>query len=239
MRKETLVPQAELETLAVSLTEVFIQRRDLYSRQLDDGRYLCIRKPLTNGHLLAHLKGDITLGTYVLDQESQARFIAFDADDDEQMEGLVSMSAGLATAGSAFLSREKPPWWSPVAVLLAGPPRPRCTADRTGADDVSRFDGRRAVSQTRPSEKRPWIADPPPVWRSPPHGTALRLHHAGRAADRSLHSRTDPHLVCATDGLRNRSGDVPNAGAASARNASTLRPMNLGQRRCRRGSRTA
>jgi hypothetical protein len=108
MRKETLVPQAELETLAVSLAEVFIQRRDLYSRQLDDGRYLCIRKPLTDGHLLAHLRGDITLGTYVLDRESQARFIAFDADDDGHMEGLVAMSAGLATqAVPSYLEKSR------------------------------------------------------------------------------------------------------------------------------------
>jgi hypothetical protein len=101
MNKETLVPQAELETLAASMTEVFVQRRDLYSRQLDDGRYLCIRKPLTDGHVLAHLRGDITLGTYVLDQESQARFIVYDADDDQQMTDLVRTNAELADQGIA------------------------------------------------------------------------------------------------------------------------------------------
>ena len=60
----------ETYALADSLGQTFIQRRDLYARQLDDGRYLCFRKPLTDNHLVAHLQGEITLGAYVLDQNS-------------------------------------------------------------------------------------------------------------------------------------------------------------------------
>ena len=43
-------------------------------RQLDNGRYVCVREPLTQAHLEAHLRGDITLGTYLLDAESKGRF---------------------------------------------------------------------------------------------------------------------------------------------------------------------
>ena len=104
MSKETLLPQNELEQLANGLGKTFIQRWDLYPRQMDDGSYVCIHKPLQARHLLAHLQGKITLGAYVLDQASQARSIVLDADTDEQMEGLIHMAAGLAEQGvSAYL----------------------------------------------------------------------------------------------------------------------------------------
>jgi hypothetical protein len=89
----------ELHTLAAMLAGRFVQRRDLYARQLDDGRYLCVRKPLTETHLIAHLKGSLTLGTYVLDANSQARFAVVDADDDLQLARLANMSMSLAKGG--------------------------------------------------------------------------------------------------------------------------------------------
>ena len=92
MHKEIHLPENELETLATGLANVFIQRRDLYPRQMDDGSYLCIRKPLKDWHITRHLSGEITLGTYVLDENSKARFVVFDADDEGEMDRLVSMA---------------------------------------------------------------------------------------------------------------------------------------------------
>lgn len=89
----------ELHVLAAMLAGTFVQRRDLYARQLDDGRYLCVRKPLTENHLVAHLKGTHTLGTYVLDQDSRARFAVIDADDDLQLARLADISMSLAKGG--------------------------------------------------------------------------------------------------------------------------------------------
>ena len=63
------------------LAQHFIGRWDLYAQQLDDGRYLCIHSPLNNEHLTNHLRGEITLGTYMLDSEDKARFVVLDADD--------------------------------------------------------------------------------------------------------------------------------------------------------------
>ena len=85
----------EIQTLAHMLSARFIQRRDLYARQLDDGRYICVRKPLEETQFIAHLKGKLTLGTYVLDQNSQARFAVIDADDDLQLARLANMSMSL------------------------------------------------------------------------------------------------------------------------------------------------
>jgi len=96
MTREFFVNNPDLEPLATSLASTFFQRRDMFAKQLEDGSYICIRKPLEISHLVAHLKGDITLGTYVLDSSSQARFIMFDADDESQFEQLVHLSTNLA-----------------------------------------------------------------------------------------------------------------------------------------------
>lgn len=42
---------------ALLLARRFITRWDLYARQLDDGRYVCLHEPLTPSHLFAHLRG--------------------------------------------------------------------------------------------------------------------------------------------------------------------------------------
>jgi hypothetical protein len=95
MHKEIRIPRTELEPLAENLASVFFQRRDIYARQLDDGRYISIKEPLESWHLTYHLQGNLTLGTYVLDAESQVRFIAFDADDNQQLVGLTFMAQRL------------------------------------------------------------------------------------------------------------------------------------------------
>ena len=81
------ISPTELEPLASGLAETFIQRWDLYPKQLEDGSYISVKKTLSENHILAHLRGDITLGLYLLDKESQARFIVIDADDEDQMDG--------------------------------------------------------------------------------------------------------------------------------------------------------
>jgi len=71
----------ELDHLAAILERQFIRRWDLFSKQQDDGRFLCIHERLQHDHLLEHLLGEITLGTYVLDENSLAHFLVFDADN--------------------------------------------------------------------------------------------------------------------------------------------------------------
>ena len=89
----------EIYTLAGMLSGTFIQRKDLYARQLEDGRYVSVRKPLVENHLVGHLNGQITLGAYVLDEESRARFAVIDADDDLQLARLANISMSLAQRG--------------------------------------------------------------------------------------------------------------------------------------------
>jgi hypothetical protein len=95
MQKENEITPAELESLAMGLEETFIQRRDLYAKQLENGSYICIKKTLMQKHILAHLRGEITLGTYLLNAHSQARFVVIDADDEEQYGDMVRMAKEL------------------------------------------------------------------------------------------------------------------------------------------------
>jgi hypothetical protein len=90
------VPDAELSRPALVLAQRFVQRWDLHAHQLDDGSYVCVHEPLNLGHLLDHLRGEITLGAYLLDQESRARFVVLDADDAQAWERLGHLARMLA-----------------------------------------------------------------------------------------------------------------------------------------------
>ena len=77
-------PDIELSRPALILAQHFVQRWDLHGRQLDNGSYICVHESLNVALLFRHLRGEVTLGTYLLDQEGRARFIVLDADDDRQ-----------------------------------------------------------------------------------------------------------------------------------------------------------
>ena len=60
-------------------------------------------------HLFDHLQGEITLGAYLLDQESRARFIVPDADDAQAWERLGHLARGLADEDVlAYLEKSRP-----------------------------------------------------------------------------------------------------------------------------------
>lgn len=87
----------ELSSLAVDLAQRFVQRWDIYARQLEDGRYICIHEPLQTSHLHDHLNEQITLGIYILDERSQARFLVYDADNNQRFSDLTWLSQKLAS----------------------------------------------------------------------------------------------------------------------------------------------
>lgn len=78
---EKLPTKDELQDLSQVLGESFIQRWDMYARQRDDGAYLTVHRRLQADHLIDHLRGDRTLGAYVLDEASQGRYLVLDADN--------------------------------------------------------------------------------------------------------------------------------------------------------------
>ncbi len=87
----------ELEPqVADAFPATFISRSDLYAIQRPDGRYACIREPLTRELVAAHLAGEITLGAYALDGERMACWLCLDADTADQWTGLWHLAHDLS-----------------------------------------------------------------------------------------------------------------------------------------------
>jgi len=122
-RERLLPPEAELSRPALVLAQRFVQRWDLHVRQLVDGSYVCVHEQLNVDHLFDHLRGEITLGTYLLNQESQARFVVLDADDARGWERLGHLASALAEEDvPAYLekSRRGGHLWLFLAQAVAG-----------------------------------------------------------------------------------------------------------------------
>jgi hypothetical protein len=96
-RRTEHLPGQELNPdLVKAYSITFIQRRDCYPKQIKNGAYICIKRPLNQNLLEAHIKGRTTLGAYALDTNSWARWLCFDADDDDQFSALKVLSSELA-----------------------------------------------------------------------------------------------------------------------------------------------
>ena len=93
-------PSYQLSSLADILAKQFVQRWDIYPKQLADGRWITVHKPLQFGLLTAHLKGTETLGTYLLDAKSQGHFMVLDADHENAWNWLVCIAKALYLAGT-------------------------------------------------------------------------------------------------------------------------------------------
>jgi hypothetical protein len=107
-RERFRLPDAELSRPALVLAQRFVQRWDLHARQLDDGSYVCVHEQLNVGLLFAHLRGEITLGAYLLDRRARP--------------GFSSWTRTMCRAGSAWaiwpecwLTRTFPPIWREAA----------------------------------------------------------------------------------------------------------------------------
>lgn len=88
--KEDVLKTAEL------LGRAFVQRNDIFASQLDDGRYVAIKQGLTEIHLVLHLEGQITLGTYMLTKDSRTRIMVLDADKEDGLKELSRLATVLS-----------------------------------------------------------------------------------------------------------------------------------------------
>ena len=82
----------ELSPSAEVLARRFIQRWDIHTVQSHSGSgYYTLYESLHVGHLFAHLRGEVTLGTYLLNAESNGRFLVLDADNSYQWDQLIHL----------------------------------------------------------------------------------------------------------------------------------------------------
>ena len=69
---------------------------------------MCVRKRLRHDHVLGHLCGEITLGTYLLDEESRGRYLVLDADTRPDWRRLQAVGRAVEELGAtAYLERSR------------------------------------------------------------------------------------------------------------------------------------
>ena len=80
----------------------------MYPQQLKDGRYRAVKQPLLPAHLDAHLRGEMTLGAYVLDEQSRSDFLVMDADGEPDWRRLQALALALREMRCAsYLERSR------------------------------------------------------------------------------------------------------------------------------------
>src|SRR5713226_10192193 len=85
--------------LVAAYASLFVHCWEQYAVQQRDGSYWRVVEPLSLPHLAAHLAGRWTLGTYLLDQQSQCAFAVFDADGSDGLAQLARLSGELRQQG--------------------------------------------------------------------------------------------------------------------------------------------
>ncbi|GAB5491987.1 MAG: hypothetical protein Phog2KO_22020 [Phototrophicaceae bacterium] len=96
--KELLI-NPDLGNQVKSFCNIFIHSKNCYPLQLPDGSYRTKYETLTTRLLIQHIEGKITLGTYALDEQSQARWLCLDADDSEEWIKLHNVAKRLEIEG--------------------------------------------------------------------------------------------------------------------------------------------
>ena len=84
--------------ILIAYAQTFIPCFDCYPRQNANGSYYAVHEPVTMDILKQHVYGQITLGAYALNKESQARWICLDTDEDEDWQGLLRLAHDLSDA---------------------------------------------------------------------------------------------------------------------------------------------
>jgi hypothetical protein len=74
-------------------------RQTDYALQQEDGRYLRQGMPLTTAVVMQHLRGELTIGTYVMDEYGSCRFAVFDSDTADGLLILATLQTSLVGLG--------------------------------------------------------------------------------------------------------------------------------------------
>src|SRR5215216_3997963 len=101
----------ELYRTAEGLITTFISRKDCFAIQADNGTYYSVKENLGLDQIIHHLRGEVTLGTYILGSDGSAKYAVIDADDDEGFERLVSVHDTLPVPSYLEASRRGAHLW--------------------------------------------------------------------------------------------------------------------------------
>src|SRR5437763_10614287 len=85
--------------LVAAYASLFVHCWSQYAVQQRNGSYWRVREPLTLAHVAAHLQGQWTLGTYLLDENAQCAFAVLDADSPDGLVRLAGLAMKLTVQG--------------------------------------------------------------------------------------------------------------------------------------------
>ncbi len=107
-REERPVNERLDPALVDAFAGVFLNARDYYAEQLEDGSYVARKSFIAQADLEQHLRGQRTLGAYALDSQNQARWLCFDGDEDGSWVQLKTLALALASQGQpTYLERSR------------------------------------------------------------------------------------------------------------------------------------
>lgn len=101
----------EIYATAEGMAKTFVNRQDCFAIQTESGQYYRVNDTLTANHIVHHLKGEVTLGTYLLGSDGKTKFAVIDADDDDGLEKLVKVHETLGLPSYLESSRRGGHLW--------------------------------------------------------------------------------------------------------------------------------
>ncbi len=113
---------------------VFFNRTDEYAVQTPEGYYL-VKRRVTQRLLISHLKGTITLATYVLGADNTSKYAVLDVDNDERRQTLIQIRRELPLPSYLEASRRGGHLWFFFAEPVDG-----AVAKAFGTEIARRFD---------------------------------------------------------------------------------------------------
>ncbi len=126
--------QDYLETI-YNFGRVFFNRTDEYATQTPEGSYFLVKRQVTQRLIISHLKGKVTLATYVLGKDDTSKFAVLDVDNDERRQTLIRIHRELPLPSYLEASRRGGHLWFFFAEPVDG-----AVAKAFGMEIANRFD---------------------------------------------------------------------------------------------------
>src|SRR5512140_925251 len=108
MRKR--IRQKDLE-IVYDFGRAFFKRTDEYAVQTPEGSYFLVKRQVTQRLIISHLRGNVTLATYVLGKDDTSKFAVLDVDNDERRQALIRIHRELPLPSYLEASRRGGHLW--------------------------------------------------------------------------------------------------------------------------------
>jgi len=110
----------EMEIISEAIKNTFFSREFGYAVQAETGQYYYVEKQVSSALVMRHLKGEISLGAYILDAQNLARYSVIDADDKAGWAKLIKVHETLSLPSYLESSRRGGHLWFFFAERVTG-----------------------------------------------------------------------------------------------------------------------